>query len=94
MKKKTIKGSQILSKLQGLYTIREDRGYNLNYEVMRGTLKECFAWIREFAPIRASVWYDRGEWISAYDDMYLNPFDDDMRNGDGYPLLYYIERIA
>ena len=54
MKKKTIKGSQILSKLQGVYVIIEDRGYGIEYEIMRGTLKECFAWIREFAPIRVS----------------------------------------
>lgn len=97
MRKKTLKGSQILSKLQGTYVIIEERGYDIRYEIMRGTLKECFAWIREYAPVRVSRWYS---WCSRYDcptaieDTYCNPYDDDMCNRDGHSMQYYIDRVA
>lgn len=94
MRKKILKGSQILSKLQGIYVIIEERGYDIRYEIMRGTLKECFAWIRRCAPVRASVWYHYSERMKAIDDCYCNPFDDDMLNGDGRPMFYHIDRIS
>lgn len=94
MNKKILKGSQILSKLQGVYVIIEDRGYGIEYETMRGTLKECFAWIRKYAPIRVSRYYSRSGRPVALDDSYCNPYDDSMRNGDGYPIQYYIDRVA
>lgn len=88
--KKILKGSQILSKLQGVYVVVEYRGYNIEYVVMQGTLKECFAWIREFAPVRASRWYSRSGRPTALEDSYINPYDEDMRNGDGRPFEYSI----
>ena len=92
--KRTIKGSHILSKLQGSYAIVEERGYGIRYEVMHGTLKECFAWIRRWAPVRCSDWYHYSERPAAIDDCYCNPFDDDMLNGDGRPMFYHIDRVA
>lgn len=74
-----------------LFAVTEDRGCSVNYMVFIGTLLECAMYVYDIAPVRASDYYNRTEKNKFFlFDTFLNPFDPDLRNGNGRPFEYSI----
>lgn len=79
------------NKLRNEFVVMQDYGYGLHYEAFRGTLLECAMFVYDVAPVRASVYYNRSDKrIFFMFDSYVNPYDEDMRNGDGRCIEYSI----